>query len=282
MAASFRFSLRVLLPRSLAEESNMVAPAIVLLALLAQASTAPPETQTKATAQGLLDEGSRLYGEGDYAGALDKFKTAYAAYPSPKLMFNIGQANRDLGRPVEALHAFEKFLADDITASPGTTADARKSLAELRDKLGRIRIDCQTAGAEVSIDGKSMGQTPLPEPIWATPGRHQVTANHAHAALAIENVTVSAGGLHTVALQLHSLADPVVAPAAGLDTTAASLTSAPAARDESASDQPLYKKWWVWTGVGAVVVGGAVTAFLLSRRSNDLCNGVGYTCLEIK
>jgi hypothetical protein len=260
----------------------MALPHIVLLALLALASTTTTDPQAKATAQGLLDEGSRLYGEGDYAGALEKFKKAYTAYPSPKLMFNIGQANRDLGRPVEALHAFEKFLADDITASPATTADARKSLAELRDKLGRIRIDCQTADAVVSIDGKSMGLTPLPEPIWATPGRHQVTANHAHAALAIENVTVLAGGLQTVTLQLHSLADPVVAPSAGLATTTAGLISAPAARDESASDQPLYKKWWVWTGVGAVVVGGALTAFLLAHRSNDLCSGVGYTCLEIR
>jgi hypothetical protein len=269
----------------------MALPSIVLLALLAQALTPTPDPQAKAKAQGLLNEGSRLYGEGDYAGALEKFNTAYAAYPSPKLMFNIGQANRDLGRPVEALQAFEKFLADESGALPETAADARTSLAELREKLGRILIDCQAADTEVSIDGKSVGLTPLPEPIWATPGRHQVTANHAHAAFAIENVDVSAGSLHTVTLQLHSLADPVVAvptvavaPAtqAPPAATSSDLTSIPAAPNESTNDQPLYKKWWVWTGVGAVVVGGTVTAFLLTRRSNDPCSGVGYTCLEIK
>ncbi len=30
---------------------------------------------------------------------------------------------------------------------------------------------------------------------------------------------------------------------------------------------PLYKKWWFWTGVGAVVAGGVVTGVLLSRKS---------------
>jgi hypothetical protein len=263
----------------------MVVPSIVLLVLLAQASSPTPDTEAKATAQALLNEGSRLYGEGDYAGALENFDTAYAAFPSPKLMFNIGQANRDLGRPVEALHAFEKFLANEINASPETTADARRSLSELREKLGRIRIDCQTADAAVSIDGKSVGMTPLPEPVWATPGRHQVTANHAHAAVALENVDVSAGGLYTVTLLLHLLGDPVVAaPAAQTPPANATpdLTSIPVAPTQSSSVQPLYKKWWVWTGVGAVVVGGTVTAFLLAHRSNDPCSGVGYACLEIK
>ena len=68
----------------------MTAPAIVMLALLAQASAPTPDPQAKAMAQGLLDEGSRLYGKGDYAGAIERFNTAYAACSSPKLMFNIG------------------------------------------------------------------------------------------------------------------------------------------------------------------------------------------------
>jgi len=257
----------------------MGATLIALLALLAQASGPTVDPQAKVKAQGLLNEGSRLYGEGDYAGALDKFNAAYAAYPSPKLMFNIGQADRDLGRPVEALQAFEKFLAGALDATPATTTEARASLAELREKLGRIRIDCATADTEVSIDGKSMGLTPLTEPVWATPGRHQVIANLAHAALAMENVVVVAGSLHTVTLQLRPLADsPVAAPAA----PAVNLTAVPAAPAESTSDSPVYKKWWLWTGIGAVVVGGAVTAFLLTRRSNDSCGGIGYTCLGIK
>jgi hypothetical protein len=272
----------------------MCTTAVVLLAILAQHSSPTSDAQAKAQAQGLLTEGSGLYERGDYAGALEKFNAAYAAFPSPKLMFNIGQANRDLGRPVEALQAYEKFLAGALDASPETTADARKSLAELRGKLGRIRIDCKAVDAEVSVDGKSVGLAPLPEPIWATPGRHQVTANHQRAALAIENVQVTAGTVQTVMLELHPPAAPVVqakppvvaiplaaAPIPSTDSVA-NLTSSAAVPGATSSDQPIFNRWWFWTGIGGVVAAGSVTAFLLARRSSNPCSGIGYACLEIK
>src|SRR5512140_3382498 len=101
----------------------MSAISVVLLALLAQATAPSVGAQDKAKARGLLSEGSAIYKKGDYAGALEKFEAAYAAYPSPKLWFNIGQVNRDLGRPVESLEAFEKFLAFAPDASPDTLED---------------------------------------------------------------------------------------------------------------------------------------------------------------
>jgi len=35
------------------------------------------------------------------------------------------------------------------------------------------------------------------------------------------------------------------------------------------NDSPVYARWWFWTGVGAVVVGGVVTAVLLGRNSGQ-------------
>ena len=98
----------------------------------------PPanDAQAKAHAQGLLSEGTAAYGRGDYATALDKFTAAYEIFPSPKLWFNIGQANRDLGRPVEAVAAFDRFLRNAGDAPPETLAEARRSAAELKTKLG--------------------------------------------------------------------------------------------------------------------------------------------------
>ncbi len=34
---------------------------------------------------------------------------------------------------------------------------------------------------------------------------------------------------------------------------------------EAPAEAPVYQRWWFWTGVGAVVAGGVVTAVLLSR-----------------
>ena len=43
---------------------------------------------------------------------------------------------------------------------------------------------------------------------------------------------------------------------------------------------PIYKRWWFWTGIGAVVVGGVVTAILLRPKSGPTratCD-VGVAC----
>jgi hypothetical protein len=46
---------------------------------------------------------------------------------------------------------------------------------------------------------------------------------------------------------------------------------------------PIYKRWWFWTGVVAVVAAGSVTAIVLARSpGNSPCNGVGPNCVEFK
>jgi hypothetical protein len=36
---------------------------------------------------------------------------------------------------------------------------------------------------------------------------------------------------------------------------------------EPQESRPVYKRWWFWTGIGAVVAGGVVTGVLLSKKS---------------
>jgi Tetratricopeptide repeat len=241
---------------------------LILLAILAQASPSTGDPQAKAQAQTLLGQGTKLYQQGDVADALEKFQAAYAAFPSPKLMFNIGQANRDLSRPVEALEAFEKFLLGAADASPEMIADARRSVAQLQKKLGRIQVDCESAGAEVSVDGKSVGLVPLPGPIWATPGHHQVTAKHASAAPAIEDADVTEGSVSTVTMRLRPLAAslsasaPKAAPNFDVQATAPS--------SEANEGWWLGRKWtWVAAGSTVLLAVGAITAGLLMDSKFD-------------
>src|SRR5204862_5041203 len=136
------------------------APASALAApATATRAAAVEDAPAKARAQALLKEGTTAYGRGDYATALDKFTAAYQIFPSPKLWFNIGQANRDLGRPVEAVAAFDRFLRDATDAPAETVTEARRSAAELKKKLGRIEVNCATDGAEITVDGKQIGST---------------------------------------------------------------------------------------------------------------------------
>jgi RNA polymerase-interacting CarD/CdnL/TRCF family regulator len=68
-------------------------------------------------------------------------------------------------------------------------------------------------------------------------------------------------------------AEPPVASAA--DTLRISQPPPPS---EPAASPPIYKRWWFWTGIGAVVAGAVVTAILLGTRSapqSPACDGLG-------
>jgi hypothetical protein len=233
----------------------MTTTSIVLLALLAQAAPAAP-AQDKAKAKTLLGEGTSLYEKGDYTGALERFHAAYAAYASAKIWFNIGQANRDLGRPVDALEAFQKFLDGVPDAAPEDKADAQASVAELQKRLGQLTIVCESAGAEISVDGKPVGVAPLAKPIWVVPGLHQVLASKQGAPLALASAEVGAGGSATATLR----GGPVV-PAAPPAMTAPAIPAAPPVEVMVASPPPQARRgWWLgrkWTWVA----GGAAVAF---------------------
>ena len=57
--------------------------------------------------------------------------------------------------------------------------------------------------------------------------------------------------------------------------------SQPSSTPDPEESPPVYKRWWFWTGLGAMVVGGVVTGVLLSRQwapQSPACDGVG-TCV---
>ena len=145
------------------------------------------------------------------------------------------------------------------------------------EELGRIRIDCATTDAELSVDGSSVGLAPLPDPIWATPGRHQVTASHQRVALAIENVYVTAGSLHTVTLDLRppaTAAAPgspaavaVVAESPGVAATPAVEETPAVAATPTAEETPAVVATPTAEETPAVAVMPAVAEILLSPRS---------------
>jgi len=251
----------------------MHAISLLLLGFLAQSSEPTVNAQGKAKAQSLLTEGSALYEKGDYADALERFKQAYVAYDSPKLLFNIGQANRDLGRPVEALEAFEQFLIGARDAAPETIEDAKKSVDELQTKLGRLRVDCPIENATISLDGKDVGVTPLTKLLWATTGRHQVTARHRSFAPAVENIEVQAGAVQPVRIVLQApLAESQVShsePSVGH----IELSPKEPASTESSGGWWMGRTWtWVAAGAAVLFTAGGATAGLAMQSKYDSLN----------
>ena len=218
---------------------------LVLALSLAQPAAATATTSDKVAARALLREGTRLFDKGQHEAALERFTRAHALYPSPKLLYNIAQANRELGRKVEALAAFEGFLAQVEKPPARLAAEVRRSVAELQAQLAELQIRVDVTGAELQLDGKPLGLAPLPDSVWVTPGAHEIAARKHGFLPARKAIEARAGGVEQLAITLSPLTRVGgVGPG----------QSGPVAI------APIYKRPWFWVVVGGAVVAGTVAA----------------------
>ena len=176
----------------------------------------PSREPARAEARRALEEGAKKFEEGDYAGALARFEEAYRHFPSPRFFYNMGQAQRQLARDVEALESFERFLREAPDAPAGARGDAERSIGELRARVGTVEVTANVAAAEVAVDGRSFGTTPR-SPIRVAPGPHQIVVEKADYEPFLDRFVVEPGAQVRVRAQL---APRSPAPAAGLRTTA--------------------------------------------------------------
>lgn len=250
----------------------MSAPLALMLAWFAAAASTSSGDRSRA--QRLVDHGATLYRRGDLEGALKKLEQAYAAYPSAKLWLNIGKLDWDLGRTVEAMHAFERFLATDTHSSPATFKAARAAIESLRSHLGRLRVDCDLDGAEISIDGARVGSTPLSGMTWVAPGPHVLTANSSTLAAARSTrIDIKEGETQTIVLQLEP---PASAPPASPVAMRLPVEPAPIplfGAKQTPEGWWLGRKWtWVTAGVALASAAGAVTFAILRQSKYDELN----------
>jgi hypothetical protein len=111
---------------------------------------------------------------GDHASAAAEFSAAYEVAPYPVVLYNLGIAYQKLGKPVEAVTAMEKVLADPGTLSADRVAQAQAVMAVERKRIGTLAIAVTPGGAKIRVDGID-----LPEGesrIRVTAGNHFVEA----------------------------------------------------------------------------------------------------------
>jgi hypothetical protein len=141
----------------------------------AVAHAEPAREVSRAEAKRLLRSGAAAYERRDYETALASFQAAMAAFPSPRIQYNLGQTFRQLHRPVEATVAFETFLKESDRVTSQQRSEATAALKELETQTARVTVLTNVPDVEVEIDGVARGKTPLPAPVVVAPGKHQIT-----------------------------------------------------------------------------------------------------------
>jgi len=163
--------------------TSVLAAAIVSpFAPRAFAQTPGPVAKVSADVQKHFALGNDYYQEGKYASALAEYDQAYELSADEKgkknwkILYNRGQCLVMLGREPEAIDSFQRYLdegSDQIDAARRTQVEA--DIKKLRDRLGTITLEGTAPnGAEVFLDGRFMGKMPLPGPIVAASGFHDL------------------------------------------------------------------------------------------------------------
>ena len=218
-----------------------------------------------------FQQGQRLFTVSRYREALEEFKEAFVAVEDPVFLYNIAQCHRLLGENGEAVRFYRRYA--EAAPSAAERARAEKWIAELEaGGAGAPPVAAKgpaTGPATVNPPAVTPSITPAPvgtvtpPPVGSSPSPVPPSASSSPAASASPT-----SPLPPPSLAAQAGIEP--APMAGEPAPSVSFT-APAPADPGPS-RPIYKRWWFWAGVGAVVVLGGVAA---ASASSDQPLGCG-------
>jgi hypothetical protein len=150
-----------------------------------------------------------LYEEHDFRAALIEFERAYSVAPNYAVLYNVGQCRYQLQDYAGSLAAFEKFLATGGAEGAGDQRQrAETTLADLRKRVARVAVKSDVDGAEITVDDRVVGTTPLASPIVVSEGRRTFVASKAGHATATRSIDVAGNDSAEVTLHLEPAAPP--------------------------------------------------------------------------
>jgi hypothetical protein len=152
---------------------------MIVVPRLGRAQGAPaapaPAASSAADAKSSLAAAEKSAKAKDWTGALAGYTAANSAQPSAQAEEGIANAHYELKHAGEAYDAYDQFLKQYGNAI-GTTRkkQAEARLKELAAQTGYVSIRVNELGAQVTLDGTSLGTTPVAALIRVAAGPHKV------------------------------------------------------------------------------------------------------------
>jgi tetratricopeptide (TPR) repeat protein len=215
-----------------------------------------------------LQRGDRLARRGrieqafaHFEEALAEYQAAHEAYPDPQIFFPIAQAEQRLGRFVDALQHYQELLAESKALSPALRSQVQIHLDEVRKNLAAVVLEVEPSGADILIDDKEVGTSPMSQPVFVEPGQHTFAVTREGYARVEGNLDLAPGKELRKRIRL----EPVEADrdSRRQRRRAERVVRRPLDDDEEErARRPSALPLWIGIGVtGALAVGGAVTGF---------------------
>jgi hypothetical protein len=199
--------------------------AVVLGFLLAFTLSVPVAQAAKGGDNATELKAREAFAAGRYEDALNLFAKLYAETLHPVYLRNIGRCHQKLRQPDQAIDKFNEYLAKEKKIS----ADERKEIDGYIQEMQALKQE----QARQATPTPPANPPPPVTPINPNPNPNQPPPNY------------------------------YAAPPPGNGASGGMLVGQPGPRPGD-EETPIYKKWWFWTGIGAVAVGTVVAVVLLS------------------
>jgi hypothetical protein len=243
----------------------------LLTARPAAAEEAPPADQ-KAAAHAHFDKGLAASNDQRFGEAAFEFEKAYQLAPDYRVLYNIGKVRTALGRFAEAADAYQGYLdAGGADIPEERRREVSDALAANLAHVAAITVRVSPDGAEVRVDGKVAGVSPLPGPLRVTEGKHTVEALLPSRPPELREIDVPGASVLEVALDFPvaaSLAAPAPAP------------QAPALVEKAPAPPPSGRRRVVGYGLAAAGAASALLGAVLAYQGATDANAARARLVE--
>lgn len=241
----------------------------------ATAAAQPPGDAERAAEQ--FHRGEAAYAARDFEGALHEFQRSFDATGSPNALLAMARCQRELGRLVEAVEAYERTIAEaGLRAETDpfyarTQGVAKSELAAIVGKVGRLRLEVHPPEASVVLNGRSWGAGSGPRSQPVVPGVSVVEVRAPGYATARREIVVAAGEQGTARITLAPLAPRssggrVAAPGEGEMPGQNGPRTAPRGGSSGSLLAPL---GWTALALGAAGVGTFAVLYGMASAQHD-------------
>jgi tetratricopeptide (TPR) repeat protein len=227
----------------------------VLLSLASPASAQKRAESSESTEyQALIRQALEEYAAHNYAEARAAFLRAHELYPNARALRGVGMAEFELRNYPDSIERLEQALASRVRPLSGELrAQTEAALARAMGYVGRYELVLrpQPADARIAVDGVPI-ELRAGHPLILAVGEHVLRVQAVGYADEARAISVKGGEAQRLTLELRAAA-PAAALAASAPPDRASLWSSP----------------WLWTGVGALIAGGVITAVVIGAGNDD-------------
>lgn len=166
----------------------------------------------------LYKQANKLYDDQQLSLAEALYRKSWDLQKTFGVASNFGAVELELGKGREAAELLRYAVSHfPAKGKPETRAALEARLEKAKQLVGTARIRTTSAGAEVFVDGKSLGMAPLTEDVYLDPGSHTFEAKQKDHLDAKQTILAIAGKAQDVTLSLP--AAPKKAPPPPVATT---------------------------------------------------------------